>query len=73
MTAAITSPFQEALEIVDRLPLDDQEELIEIVRRRLVVQRRAEIAANAQAARQAIREGRASYGTVDDLRRELDA
>jgi hypothetical protein len=34
-------------------------------------QRRGEIAANAQATLQAFREGRARYGTLDDLRRDL--
>ncbi|MFH1085560.1 MAG: hypothetical protein V1772_07340 [Chloroflexota bacterium] len=66
------TPFQEALEIIDRLAPDDQEALIEIVRRRLTDRRRREIAANAQATLQAFREGRASHGTVDDLRRELE-
>ena len=71
MTAITASPFQEALELIDRLPAGDQEALVEIVRKRLEEQRRREIAANAQAALQAFREGRASYGTIDDLRREL--
>jgi hypothetical protein len=56
---------------VERLPLEDQETLVDIIRRRLIEQRRAEIARNAQATRQAFQEGRASYGTVDDLRRDL--
>jgi hypothetical protein len=71
MTAITASPFQEALELIDRLPAGDQEALVEIVRKRLEEQRRREIAANAQATLQAFREGRASYGTIDDLRREL--
>ncbi len=69
----LTTPFQQALEIVEQLPADDQENLIEIVQRRLVEQRRAEIARNARATIQAFREGRARYGTVDDLRRDLQS
>jgi hypothetical protein len=73
MTTITVSPFQEALELIDRLPAGDQEALVEIVRKRLAEQRRrdATAAANAQATLQAFREGRASYGTIDDLRREL--
>lgn len=72
MTVIATSPFQDLLDRIDRLPVGDQEALLEIVRRRLVEQRRREISANAQATLQAFREGHASYGTVDDLRRELE-
>ena len=67
----MTTPFKQALEFVEQLPEADQEALIEVLRLRLVEQRRREIAENAQATLQAFREGRASYGTVDDLRREL--
>lgn len=68
-----TTPFEAALDVIDRLPPDDQEAIIEIVRKRIIERRRCEIADNAQATLQAFREGRASYGTVDDLRRELEA
>jgi hypothetical protein len=71
MELTISTPFQQALDVVERLPLEDQETLVDIIRRRLIEQRRAEIARNAQATRQAFQEGRASYGTVDDLRRDL--
>lgn len=73
MTVPTATPFQAALDVIDRLPPDDQEAIIEIVRRRMVERRRREIAANVQTTLQAFREGRASYGTVDDLRRELEA
>ena len=71
MTA--TTPFEAALDVIDRLPPDDQVAIIEIVRKRIIDRRRREIADNAQATLQAFREGRASSGTVDDLRRELEA
>jgi hypothetical protein len=73
VTMTPTTPFDAALDVIDRLPPDDQEAIIEIVRRRLIDRRRREIADNAEATLQAFREGRASYGTVDDLRRELEA
>ena len=43
----------------------------EITYQRLVEQRRAEIADNAEATLRAFREGRACYGSIDDLRRDL--
>jgi len=67
----LATPFEQALEMIEQLPAEDQENLIEIVQRRLIEQRRAEIARNASATLQAFREGRARYGTVDDLRRDL--
>ena len=58
---------------VRSLSVSDQEVLIEIVQKRLVEQRRHEIAANAQVTLLAFHEGRASYGTVEDLRNEFEA
>jgi len=71
MIAFMETTFADALELIDRLSVEEQDALVEIVRRRMLEQRRSEIAANAQATVQAYREGRASYGAVDDLRREL--
>ncbi len=71
MELTISTPFQQALDAVERLPAEDQETLVDIIRRRLIERRRAEIVRNAQATRQAFREGRARYGTVEDLRRDL--
>jgi len=72
MRRTTLSPFQDVLDLIERLPASDQEALIEIVAHRLREQRRAEIAANAQATLEAFREGRARYGSVDDLRRLVD-
>lgn len=66
------TPFQYALDVVEQLPLEDQETLIAIIRQRLIERRRAEIAANAEASRAALREGRATYGSSEDLRKELE-
>jgi len=73
MTMTPATPFEAALDVIDRLPPDDQEAIIEIVRKRMTERRRREIADNAQATLQAFREGRARYGNVDDLRQELEA
>jgi hypothetical protein len=49
---------------VETLPLEDQETLIELLPRRLVERRREEIARQAAATLQAVREGRARCGSV---------
>ena len=63
--------LQQALDAVESLPPDDQETLIDLIRHRLVERRRAEIARNAKETLQAVREGHAEYGSVEDLRRDL--
>lgn len=65
------TPFQKAIDAVESLPFDDREEVLEILKMRLVEQRRDEIASNAREALQAVREKRAKYGTVEDLKRDL--
>jgi len=66
-----SSRFQEAIETVEALPPDDQTLLIEIIRRRLIQQRRAELAADIAGARAAYQRGEVRRGTVADLMKEL--
>ena len=63
--------FSEALELIESLPEEERRDLLDIVRRRLVEERRAEIAKSIQAAREDWVGGEAKRGTVDDLLREL--
>jgi len=63
--------FQQALDVVEKLPPEDQETLIGLIQRRLVELRRAEIARNAAATLQAVRDGHARYGSVEDLKRDF--
>ena len=63
--------FSEALELIESLPEEDRRDLLDIVRRRLVGERRAEIAKSIQAARGEWVRGEVKRGTVDDLLREL--
>jgi len=65
------TPFQKALEAVESLPIDAREEIVEILKRRLAEDRREEIAANAREAVKAVREKRAKYGTIEDLKKDL--
>jgi len=63
--------FHEALEVVESLPITQQENLIEIIRRRLVESRRDSISRNIQAAREEYARGDITIGTVDDLMAEI--
>jgi hypothetical protein len=65
-----TSSFQEAIETIERLPPDDQALLIEIIRQRLIDQRRAELAAEITEARAAYQRGEVHRGSVADLMKE---
>jgi len=65
------SLLQQAIDVVEDLPPEDQETLIDLVRRRLVDKRRAEIARYAQETLRELRDGRAQYGSVEDLKRDL--
>jgi uncharacterized membrane-anchored protein YjiN (DUF445 family) len=63
--------FNEILERVDKLSEEEQEMLTDIIRNRLRERRREEIARNAKETYQALKEGRAKTGTVDDIKRDL--
>ena len=65
------SQLQRALDLVQSLSVEEQETLIELVQHRLAEWRRTQIARNAAATLQAVREGRAQFGSVDDLKRDL--
>jgi hypothetical protein len=67
----VSSRFQEAIETVEALPPDDQTLLIDIVRRRLIELRRAELAADVKEARSAYERGDVRRGTVTELMEEL--
>ena len=63
--------FDEVLEAVEALPEDQQEGLIDIVRRRQIERRRDALAASVQEARQELVRGEVRRGSVDDLLGEL--
>ena len=72
-TRAPTSRFQEIIEVVENLPPDDQALLIEIIRRRLIQQRRTELAADIAEARNAYERGEVRRSGVANLMQELQA
>ena len=64
--------FQRALEIIESLPEDQRESLIEIVKHRLIEERRNRLARSIKEARQDYRQGKVKRGSVDDLIRDLE-
>jgi hypothetical protein len=66
------TPFDQILEMIDNLSLDEQEDLINIARNRQIEQKRAEIAANIIDARLEYQQNEVVRGTVDDVIAELN-
>jgi vacuolar-type H+-ATPase subunit H len=63
--------FQEIIESIEILPIEDQDYLFEVIRKRRIEQKRAEILANAQEAMQEMNNGTAKRGNVRDLIADL--
>lgn len=70
--AAAKSDFQELIESVEALPLDDREILMDIINRRIIEQRREELVADLEESLQAYRNGEVRIGTMDDLLKDLN-
>ncbi|PIP13818.1 MAG: hypothetical protein COX49_01095 [bacterium (Candidatus Stahlbacteria) CG23_combo_of_CG06-09_8_20_14_all_40_9] len=66
-----TVTFQKALDMIESLPEYQQENLINIIRHRLIEHRRELLAENIREAREEYARGEVKKGTVDDLMREL--
>jgi len=66
-----TVTFQQALEAIEALPGYQQDDLMEIIRRRRIEQRRDSIANRISEAKQAYARGEVSRGTVRDFMREI--
>ncbi|MDM7939555.1 MAG: hypothetical protein QUS07_04350 [Methanothrix sp.] len=63
--------FQELIETVESLPIEDREMLVEIINKRIVEQRREELVADMETSLEAYRRGEVRTGTVDDLIKDL--
>ena len=68
-----SSDFQRVIEDVETLPFDEQMLLVEIMRRRVVEHRRADLIAEVAEAREAYQWGDVRRGTAEDLLNELDS
>ncbi len=71
MSVQQSATFQEALETVDSLPDYQQENLIDIIRHRLVEQKRNLISQNIKKSREEYARGEVKKGTVGDLMKEI--
>jgi hypothetical protein len=73
MTEAMSkSSFQELIESVEALPIEDREILMEIVNKRIIEQRRDEMVADMETSLEAYKRGDIRSGTVDDLLKDLE-
>lgn len=63
--------FKDALEIIETLPEEQRECIIEIVRNRLIEARRNRLARSIKRAKREYAKGKVKRGTVDDLMQEL--
>ena len=70
---AKTSDFQNAIEVVEALPLEDQEVLIDILAKRIRQQKRDELVASIKEAQEEFAKGNFRSGSVEDLLAELDS
>ena len=67
-----TTAFEEVLEKVDTMPLEEQELIIEILKNRYREKRREEILENAKKSLEEHKKGLTSKGTVADLFKDLE-
>lgn len=67
-----TSAFQQAIESVESLSLEDQEILLDILQKRLHQQRRTNLTQEIREIRQEFTQGQVKFGSVDQFLKELD-
>ncbi len=68
-----TSLFQEALNAIDALSLDDQAALIGVLNNRLKLRQRQQVVKEVREVQQEYREGKFKSGSVNDFLAELDS
>ncbi|HNY33832.1 MAG TPA: hypothetical protein PKK68_04175 [Methanothrix soehngenii] len=64
--------FQELIETLEALPIEDREMLVEIINKRIIEQRRERLVADMKESLEACRRGEVHTGTVDDLLKDLE-
>lgn len=63
--------FQEALEVIETLPEYQQEDLVNIVHKRLLEKRRESLAENIREAREEYVKGEVKKGSTEDIMKEI--
>ena len=71
MSSRRKATFQDVLDMIESLPEEQQENLIAIIRRRLIDHKREVLADRVKEAREDYRLGKVRRGTVDDLMKEI--
>ena len=66
-----TISFQEIIDSVEKLSIDEQDYLFELIKKRRIEKRRLEIANDAKAILESFKQGTAKIGSVDDLIADL--
>ncbi|AFZ27602.1 hypothetical protein Cylst_5601 [Cylindrospermum stagnale PCC 7417] len=67
-----TSSFQQVIEAVEAMALEDREILLDILQKRLYASRRSQLAGEVAEVRQDYAEGKVKFGSVDDFLAALD-
>jgi hypothetical protein len=67
----ITSTFQQIIDSIEELSVEDQDYLFNLIQKRRIEQRRLEIAKNGEETLQALQEGKAKKGTAKDIKAYL--
>ncbi|MBW4669715.1 MAG: hypothetical protein KME60_20440 [Cyanomargarita calcarea GSE-NOS-MK-12-04C] len=63
--------FQQIIDSIENLSLEEQNYLFELIQKRRIEKRRSEIAAHAQTTLKAVEMGTAKRGNINDLRADL--
>lgn len=73
MSGAVESMnFQDLIDAVEALPLDDQSMLIEIIQKHIIEKRRIKLIADINESREDFERGNVKCGTVEEIMRYLD-
>jgi len=67
-----SATLNEVLESIDKLPLDDQEVVLELVHKRLIQLRRKALKKEIQQARKEFRDGKCKIVTPSELMKEIE-
>jgi hypothetical protein len=68
-----STTFDEVLDAVEHLPVEQQADLVEVVRRRLAERGRQQIVADAREARAEFAAAKTHPTSIDDLMREIES
>jgi len=69
--SAQSMSFQDLIDAVETMPLDDQAMLVNLINKRIQEKRRSDLLAEVQEARDAFRRGEVKRGSFEDLMKDL--